>query len=113
MNSRLIRVVIVVIGIAVVSTASYFLNDLNSQLNSQRWSSDTLREQASALSATIAGVHAGQFAYVARGQNEGFWMSHVSGLLPLLDKQTTAFAGALTSPAAQSASSPPRRRSRT
>ena len=106
MNSRLIRAVIVVIGIAVVSAASFFLNDLSSQINSQRWSSDNLREQASALGATIAGVHAGQFAYVARGQNESFWMSHVAGLLPLLEKQTTDFAAALTSPAAQSAFEP-------
>ncbi len=33
-------------------------------------------------------------------------MSHVAGLLPAVEKQTTDFAGALTSPAAQNAFEP-------
>jgi GAF domain-containing protein len=106
MNSRLIRVGIVGIGIAIVSVASYFLSDLNNQINSQRASSDNLREQASALMATIAGVRAGQFAYVARGQNQDFWMSHVASLMPAIEKQSAEYAAALTSPAAQSAFEP-------
>ncbi len=103
MNPRLIRFAIVAIGILVVSIASYFLNDLNTQIYAQRSSMDNLREQASGLSATIAGVHAGQFAYVARGQNEGFWMSHVAGLMPVVEKQAADFAASLTSPAARNA----------
>ena len=106
MNSRLIRVLIVVTGIAVVSVGSYFLNDLNNQINSHRASSDNLREQASALMATIASAHAGQFAYVARGQNQDFWMSHVAGLMPAIEKQSADFAAALTSPAAKNAFEP-------
>ena len=103
MNPRLIRVAIVAIGILVVSSASYFLNDLNTQINTQRYAMDNLREQAAGLSATIASIHAGQFAYVARGQNEGFWMSHVAGLKPVVEKQAADFAASLTSPAAQNA----------
>jgi hypothetical protein len=96
----------VVIGIAVVSAAAYFLNDLNAQINSHRSSMDNLREQAAALGATIAGVRAGQFGYVARGQNEDFWMSNVAGLMPGLEKQSAEFGAALTSPAAQQAFEP-------
>ena len=106
MNSRLIRALIVTVGIAIVSVASYFLNDLNNQINAHRSSSDNLREQASALMATIAGVRAGQFAYVARGQNQDFWMSHVAGLMPAIEKQSVEFAAGLTSPSALNAFEP-------
>jgi hypothetical protein len=106
MHSRLIRVVIFVIGTAIVSAASYFLNDLNAQLNTERSSTDNLREQASALTATIGNVRAGQFAYVARGQNEDFWMSHVASLLPSLEKQAADFEAALTAASAKSAFEP-------
>jgi hypothetical protein len=103
MNSRLIRTLIVVIGIAVGLTASYFLRNIDRDINSQRSSADMVRAQAAALSATIADVRAGQFAYVARGQGEAFWMSRVESLLPALEKQTAEFAASLASPAAQSA----------
>jgi CHASE3 domain sensor protein len=106
MNPRLIRVLIVVIGIAIVSAASYFLNGLNRQITSERSSTDNLRDQASALTATIGNVRAGQFAYVARGQNEDFWMSHVASLMPSLEKQSDDFAAALTAPAAKTAFEP-------
>jgi len=106
MNSRLIRVLIVVISIAVVSAAAYFLNDLNTQINSHRSSTDNLRDQAAALGVSISGVRAGQFAYVARGQNEDFWMSHVAGLMPGLEKQSKEFGASLTSQAAQQAFEP-------
>ncbi len=106
MNSRLIRTLIVVIGIAIGLTASYLLKNIDTDINSQRSSADALREQAAALSATIADVRAGQFAYVARGQGEAFWMSHVESLMPALQKQAAEFGASLASPAAQSAFEP-------
>src|SRR5688500_15536885 len=106
MNSRLIRTLIVVIGIAIGLTASYLLKNIDTDINSQRSSADVLRGQAAALTETISDVRAGQFAYVARGQGEAFWMSHVETLLPALQKQTAEFAASLTSPAAQSAFEP-------
>ena len=106
MNSRLIRTLIVVIGIAIGLTASYVLKDIDTDINNQRSSADVLRGQAAALTETIADVRAGQFAYVARGQGEAFWMSHVESLLPTLQKRTAEFAASLASPAAQSAFEP-------
>jgi hypothetical protein len=103
MNSRLIRMLIVVIGIAIGLTASYFFRSIDTAINTQRSSVDVLRGQAAALSATIADVRAGQFAYVARGQGEAFWMSRVETLMPALQQQAADFGAALTSPAAQSA----------
>jgi hypothetical protein len=106
MNSRLIRTLIVVIGIAIGLTASYFLKNIDTDINSHRSSADALRGRAAALTETIADVRAGQFAYVARGQGEAFWMSRVESLLPALQKQTAEFAALLSSPAAQSAFEP-------
>jgi hypothetical protein len=106
MNSRLMRVLIVVFGIAIGSAAAYVLNDLTTQINGERSSTDLIRDQAAALSDTIAGVRAGQFAYVARGQNEAFWMSNVAALMPVLEKQTLEFATALRSQAAKNAFEP-------
>ena len=106
MNSRLIRTLIVVIGIAIGLTASYFLKNIDTDINNQRSSADVLRGQAAALTETIADVRAGQFAYVARGQGEAFWMSRVESLLPALQKQAAEFAALLSSPAAQSAFEP-------
>ena len=102
MNSRLIRVLIVVIAIAIGLSASYLLKTVDNAILVQLASADVLREQAAALSATIADVRAGQAGYVARGQGEAFWMSRVESLLPALQKNTEQFAGSLTSPAAQS-----------
>jgi hypothetical protein len=103
MNSRLIRTLIVVIGIAIGLTASYLLKNIDTEITGQRSSTDVLREQAAALAATIADVRAGQFAYVARGQGEAFWMSRVESLMPGLQKQAAEFGASLASPAAQRA----------
>src|SRR5688572_13615765 len=103
MNSRLIRTLIVVIGIAVGLTASYFLKNIDTDINSQRSSADALHGRAAALTETIADIRAGQFAYVARGQGEAFWMSRVESLMPTLQKQAAAFGASLTTPAAQRA----------
>lgn len=106
MNSRLIRVLIVVFGVAIGTAASYFLKELDTSINTQDAAADSLREQAKALSTTIGDVRTGQVAYVARGQGEAFWMTHVAGLLPTLQKQASEFAAALTAPGAQGAFEP-------
>jgi hypothetical protein len=106
MNSRLMRTLIVVIAIAIGLTASYLLKNIDTDIVTQRTSADALRGQAAALSETIADVRAGQFAYVARGQGEAFWMSRVESLLPTLQKQAAEFGAALVSPAAQTAFEP-------
>jgi hypothetical protein len=101
MNSRPIRVLVVLIGIVIASSSAYVLHNLDTQMSSRRAAADALRDQAAELLATIAEVRAGQFAYVARGQSEPFWMSHVASTMPELEKQTAAFAAALASPNAQ------------
>lgn len=106
MDSRLIRLLLVIIGIFIGLSAAYFLNTIDSDLNAQRAAADVVREQAAGLSSTIADIRAGQFAYVARGQGEAFWMSHVESLLPSLQKRATDFSTSLTAPAAQSAVEP-------
>jgi CHASE3 domain sensor protein len=106
MNSRLIRVLLVVVAIAVGFTASYFLRNLETDLANRHSSLDTLRDQASALTTTIVSVRAGQFAYVARGQGEKFWISQVETLMPALKQQTADFAAALTLPSAQATFEP-------
>jgi hypothetical protein len=106
MNSRLIRTLIVVIGIAIGLTASYLHRNIDREITSQRSSADDVRAQAAALSATIADVRGGQFAYVARGQGEAFWLSHVESLMPALQKQAAELGASLASPAAQSAFEP-------
>jgi GAF domain-containing protein len=103
MNLRLIRLLIVIIALAIGFAATYFIRNVDTDMSARRSSADALRAQAATLSATIADVRAGQFAYVARGQGEGFWMSHVESLMPALQKQTSEFAASLTSPAARSA----------
>ena len=103
MNSRLIRVLIVVIGVALTSAAAFLLKDLDGRITTQDSSSDLLREQARGLIATIGELRTGQVAYVARGQGEAFWMTHVASLLPTLQKQAADFAASLTAPDAQTA----------
>lgn len=102
MHSRLIRILIVVIAIAIGLSASYLFKSIDNAILAQLASADMVQEQAAALSATIADVRAGQAAYVARGQGEAFWMSRVESLLPALQKNTDQLAASLTSPAAQS-----------
>lgn len=103
MNSRLIRILIVVVGVAIVASAALLLRDLDSTIRLQQSSSDSLREQARALGATIADVRVGQVAYVASGQRDEYWMTHVAGLLPTLQQQTADFGTALTAPTSRAA----------
>jgi CHASE3 domain sensor protein len=103
MNSRLIRLLIVIIAIVIGLTTGYFLQNIDNDINAQRTSTDALRDQAAALTSTIADVRAGQFAYVARGQGEAFWISYVESLIPALQKQAAEFSALLTAPAAHSA----------
>ena len=106
MNSRLIRILIVVIAIAIGLSASYLFKNIDNSIIGELAAAGVLREQAAALTATIADVRAGQVAYVARGQGEAFWLSRVESLLPALQKHTEQFAGSLTSPTARSAFEP-------
>ncbi|RPI48435.1 MAG: hypothetical protein EHM55_25590, partial [Acidobacteria bacterium] len=94
---------IVLIGVAIASSSAYVLNNLDTQIGLHQSSTDALHAQAAALTATIAEVRAGQFAYVARGQSEPFWMSHVASVMPGLERQTGEYANALTSLDAQKA----------
>ena len=102
MNSRLIRILIVVIGIAIGLSAGYLFSNVDKDINTQRTSENALRDEAAALAATIADVRAGQMAYVARGQGEAFWMSHVESLTPILQKRAAEFGALLTAPDARS-----------
>ena len=102
MNSRLIRILIVLIGIAIGLSAGYLFSNVDKDINSQRTAENALRDQAAALAATIADVRAGQMAYVARGQGEAFWMSHVESLTPILQKDAAEFGALLTSAEARS-----------
>ena len=106
MNSRLIRISLVVIALAIGLAASSLFKNIDNSIIAQLASAGVLREQAAALTATMADVRAGQIAYVARGQGEAFWLSRVESLLPALQKHTEQFAGSLTSPTAQSAFEP-------
>lgn len=103
MNSRLVRLLIVIIAIVIGLSTGYFLQTIDNDINAQRTSTEVLRDQAAALTSTIADVRAGQFAYVARGQGEAFWMSYVESLTPALQKQAAEFSTLLTAPGARSA----------
>jgi CHASE3 domain sensor protein len=103
MNSRLIRLLIVIIAIVIGLTTGYFLQDIDSNIKAQRTSADVLRDQAATLTSTLADVRAGQFAYVARGQGEAFWMSYVESVMPALQKQAADFSASLTAPGALNA----------
>jgi hypothetical protein len=103
MNSRFIRILIVVVGVAIVASAALLIRDLDSRIRFQQSSSDALREQARALGATISDVRVGQVAYVANGQSVDFWMAHVAKLLPTLQTQSAEFGAALTAPTARAA----------
>ena len=106
MNTRLIRVLLVVIAIAIISAASYFLKQTDTTLVAERAAADALREQARTLAGSIAEVRTAQVAYVARGQGENFWMARVTKLLPGIQHQMTDFDSKLASPAAQAAFEP-------
>ena len=106
MNSRLIRVLLVVFAIAIGSAAGYFLKDIDTKLTTARTAAGVLHDRARALTATIADLRAGQVAYVARGQGEAFWMTRVSNLKPTLEKQSGEFSATLTAPGARAAFEP-------
>jgi len=102
MNSRLIRLLIVVIGIAIGLSAGFLFSNVDKDINAQRISENALRDDAAALAATIADARAGQMAYVARGQGEVFWMARVESLTPMLQKRAAEFGALLTAPEARS-----------
>jgi len=96
MNSRLIRVFLVLIAIVIGIGASYFLKTVEAKIVGSRAAAESLRDQSSALLDSLADLRSAQVAYVARGQGEGFWMERVSKLLPALDQQTAEFRAALS-----------------
>lgn len=106
MNTRLMRTLIVIMGVTVGIAAAYLLKDLDTQINGHRASADSLRDQARTITATIADVRAAQFAYVARGQGQAFWMTHVGNLMPALHNQMADFRESLTAQTARDAIEP-------
>jgi GAF domain-containing protein len=106
MNIRVIRVLLVVVAIAVVSAASYFLRQTDSALSNDRAVADSLRNQTRTLAALIAEMRTAQVAYVARGQGEDFWIGRVANLLPGVQQQMIDFGSQLAASAAQSAFEP-------
>jgi len=106
MQTRLARTVIAIIGVAIGLGAAYLLKDLDTQTNTQRANAELLRERARALTATIADLRAAQFAYAAEGQGKTFWLAHVAGLLPTVQRQMTDLRGSLTAASAHEALDP-------
>ena len=106
MNIRVIRVLLVVLAIAVVSAASYFLRQTDSALSNDRAVADSLRNRTRTLAALIAEMRTAQVAYVARGQGEDFWIGRVANLLPGVQQQMIDFGSQLAASAAQSAFEP-------
>ena len=106
MQTRLARTVIAIIGVAIGLGAAYVLRNLDTQLNAQRTNAELLRERARALTATIADLRAAQFAYVAEGQGKPFWLTHVTSLLPSVQRQMTDLRGSLTAAPAHEALDP-------
>ena len=106
MQTRLARMVIAVIGVAIGLAAAYLLKDLDTQLRVQRLDAEMLRERARLLTTEIADLRAGQFAYVAEGQGKPFWLTHVTGLMPTVQKRMADFRGSLTAAAAHEALDP-------
>ena len=101
MNIRVIRVLLVVLAIAVVSISSYFLQQSDAALNSDRAVADSLRNQTRTLAALIAEMRTAQVAYVARGQGEDFWIGRVAKLLPGVQQQMVDFGSQLAASAAR------------
>jgi hypothetical protein len=101
MNSRLIRVLLVLLAVGVGIAAAYFLKTIDTRTARERQAADAMREQARALSSTLFELRAAQVAYVARGQVEAFWMDRVSKLLPTLDQQLSDFKAVPAAPRAQ------------
>ena len=106
MQSRFVRILVVLIGMAIGLAATYFLQQLDAQIQAQRTQADVVRERARRLTATIADVRASQIAYVAQGQGVPFWMTRVANLMPALQNQMAEFRGSLTTAAAHEALDP-------
>jgi len=106
MNIRVIRVLLVVLAVAVVSTASYFLKQSDASLSDDRAVADSLRDQTRTLAALIGEMRTAQVAYVARGQGEDFWIGRVAKLLPGVQQQMVDFGSKLAASAAQAAFEP-------
>src|SRR2546421_10250873 len=103
MNIRVLRVLLVVLAVAVVSTASYFLKQSEASLSDDRAVAESLRDQTRTLAALIAEMRTAQVAYVARGQGEDFWIGRVAKLLPGVQQQMVEFGSKLAASAAQAA----------
>jgi CHASE3 domain sensor protein len=101
MNSRVVRLLIVIIGIAIGLSAGYLFSNVDKDINAQRTRENALRDEAAALAATISDARAGQMAYVARGQGEAYWLSRVESLTPILQKRAAEFGALLTAPEAR------------
>jgi len=106
MNIRVIRVLLVVLAIAVVSTATYLFHQSDTALSNDRAVADSLRNQTRTLAALIAEMRTAQVAYVARGQGEDFWIGRVAKLLPGVQQQMVEFGSQLAAAAAQAAFEP-------
>jgi hypothetical protein len=106
MNIRVIRVLLVVLAVAVISAASYFLKQSDASLSDDRAVADSLRNQTRTLAALIAEMRTAQVAYVARGQGEDFWIGRVAKLLPGVQQQMVDFGSKLAGSAAQAAFEP-------
>jgi len=93
--TRLIRVLLVVIAIAIVCSSAYVLREAELRINAARMAGDVLREQARMLSASIAEIRAAQAGYVAQGQGVDFWVGRVGKLVPAVQQQI-ASGGSVT-----------------
>ena len=71
MTSRLIRVLLVVVAVALVVAAGYFLNTTDAKATRDRAAADALREQARMLASTLADIRTAQVAYVAGHSGSG------------------------------------------
>ncbi len=106
MNSRLIRLLIVVIGIAIGLSATYLFNNIDNDIDAQRSSSDVLREQAATSwqpSPTCAPARS-RTSPVVKVRRSGCRASRAS--CRHFSSTPSSSAAALTSPAAQSAFEP-------
>jgi CHASE3 domain sensor protein len=101
MKSRIIRVFLTAVAIAIGAASAYFLRTTELTIGGDRAAANSLRDERDGLLAALADVRTAQVSYVARGQGEAFWMSHVSKLLPALEQQMNEFKATLSSPAAQ------------
>ena len=107
MNSRVIRILIVAIAIAIGLTSAYFLKTIDSDINGHRTSAemrcaDRRRRFSRRLPTCAPGsLH---MSRAVRARRSG--SSHVESLMPELQRQAAEFGASLRSPSAQSAFAP-------